>query len=227
MEHCPTCGSSYGVTHLCPGPLHRALEIDAKWRPPTGFAPLHYLRQSLAIARLDDGAVMSASRDRRALLYGAAIWLAIRIGVIGWSMWWNWIGPLSWIALLCRLGLLTALEMFLKLGQYAICHLLARWWFGGRGTYIGVLGPLVLGTLLFPTFPIVGSINTSLYGFFVVESLDVIGSIWIVIGGLWSVAVAMIVFEDVDGIARLKAFGLSAGAGIVFFQLWACAGILI
>jgi hypothetical protein len=36
---------------------------------------------------------------------------------------------------------------------------------------------------------------------------------------LWSIAVMMIVFEDVDGISRLKAFGLSAVIGLFFTVL--------
>jgi len=46
----------------------------------------------------------------------------------------------------------------------------------------------------------------------------VTASIVVVIAGLWSVAAMMIVFEDVDGISRLKAFGLSCVLGF-FFQV--------
>jgi hypothetical protein len=41
----------------------------------------------------------------------------------------------------------------------------------------------------------------------------------VIIAGLWSIAVMMIVFEDVDGISRLKAFGLSAVVGLFFAAL--------
>jgi hypothetical protein len=82
------------------------------------------------------------------------------------------------------------------LGQYGLCHLLARSWFGARGTYKGVLRPLLLGS--------------------VVTWLGVIPFVGVLVAGLWSIAVMMIVFENVEGISRLKAFGLSAVIGFFF-----------
>jgi len=99
--------------------------------------------------------------------------------------------------LLFTIEFLIVLGALLLLAQYGICHLLARWWFGARGTYVGVLRPLLLGS--------------------VVMWLAVIPYIGLIIAALWSIAVMMIVFENVDGIGRLKAFGLSAVIGL-FFQ---------
>jgi hypothetical protein len=170
-----------------------------KWPVPIGFAPLHYFRQGVAIARLDDGAVMAASRDKHALLYGTAIWiigqLLLQVGLL-WTR-GGGLAALNWFGLLFAFGFLIVLDALVLLAQYGICHLLARWWFGARGTYIGVLRPLLLGS--------------------VIIWLAVVPHIGSLIAGLWGIAVMMIVFEDVDGISRLKAFGLSAVVGL-FFQ---------
>jgi hypothetical protein len=169
-----------------------------RWPIPAGFAPLHYFRQGVAIASLDDGAVLAASRDPHALLYGAPIWIIGQILALTASLYAKGaLARINWLIMLISVGFLIVLGALLLLAQYGICHLLARWWFGARGTYLGVLRPLLLGG--------------------VVLWLSIIPFIGMFIAGLWSIAVMMIVFEDVDGIERLKAFGLSAVVGI-FFQ---------
>jgi len=52
-----------------------APEPRAEWRPPPGLALAYYLRQALAIARLQDAAIAAASLDKRAIWYGLLIWL--------------------------------------------------------------------------------------------------------------------------------------------------------
>jgi hypothetical protein len=153
----------------------------------------------MAIARLDDDAVVAASHDKHALLYGATIWIIGQLLALTGSIWAGGGGParLSWSVLLFTVEFLIVLGALLLLAQYGICHLLARWWFGARGTYVGVLRPLLLGS--------------------VVMWLAVIPYIGLIIAALWSIAVMMIVFENVDGIGRLRAFGLSAVIGL-FFQ---------
>jgi hypothetical protein len=199
MEQCPVCGNSYGITHSCPGPRSPESSVATTWLVPTGFSPLHYFRQAVAIARLDDGAVMSASRDKYALLYGAAIWVISQLLTLTVNLWAGAKGPTRFnlFVMLLTFGILIVLSALLMLAQYAVCHLLARLWFGARGTYLGVIRPLLLGS--------------------VIVWLAVIPFIGLLIAGIWSIAVMMIVFEDVDGIGRLKAFGLSAVVG-VFFQ---------
>lgn len=199
MEQCPVCGRTYGIAHTCPGPPAAEFAGASQWPVPSGFAPLHYFRQGVAIARLDDGAVMAASRDIHALLYGTAIWMIGQLLLLVGLLWKGAgsLAKLNWLGLLFAFIFLLVLDGLVLLAQYGICHLLARWWFGARGTYIGVLGPLLLGS--------------------VVLWLAVIPVIGFFIAALWSIAVMMIVFEDVDGIGRLKAFALSAVVG-VFFQ---------
>lgn len=199
MERCPVCGRSYGVTHSCTGPVATETPLAAKWPVPSGFAPVHYFRQALAIARLDDGAVLAAARDKSAMLYGAIIWLVGQSLIFAGFLWAGGrpLGGFNWFALLFGVQILIVLDAILMLAQYGICHLLARWWFGARGSYVGVLRPLLLGS--------------------VVTWLGVLPFAGPILAGLWSVAVMMIVFEDVDGIGRLKAFGLSFVIGL-FFQ---------
>ena len=105
------------------------------------------------------------------------------------------------------------------LAQYGTCHLLARCWFGARGTYVGVLRAWLLGSIVMwlPVISFSGMIIARPLGAGLVWTA-VIASIVVVIAGLWSVAVMMIVFENVDGITRLKAFGLSCVLGF-FFQV--------
>ncbi len=222
MEQCPVCGNTYGISHSCPGPPTTEFAVAAKWPKPKGFAPIHYFRQALAIARLDDDAVVAASRDKHALLYGGTIWIVGRLLAYFAGILWAGGGGLAklyWIVLLLNLGFSLALELFLMLAQYGTCHLLARWWFGARGTYVGVLRPWLLGSIVMwlPVFSFTGMIIARLLGAGLVWTA-VIASIVMVIAGLWSVAVMMIVFDDVDGIGRLKALGLSCVLGF-FFQV--------
>jgi len=80
--------------------------------------------------------------------------------------------------------------------QFGIAHLLARCWFSAAGTYVRILRPLLLGS--------------------VVRWLTIIPHVGAILAGLWGIAVLMIVFEEVDGIGRMQAFFLSLGVGLVF-----------
>lgn len=119
-----------------------------------GFAPLHYLRQAIAIARLDDSAILAASHDSNALDFGAVLWFVGQVLIFG--------------SILLRVS--------------------------GKG-------PAFHWELVF-------------YG---VGSLIVLDGICLLAQyGLWSIAIMMITFEEVDRISRLKAFGLSAVIGVAF-----------
>lgn len=206
MEQCPVCGHSFGIAHDCPGPPATNAANTSQWPVPSGFALLRYIRQGMAIATLDDGAVMAASRDADALRYGAAIWiigqvvlLTVRLLTSGQSL-----SGVDGADLVVALGFLILLSAIGLVVQYGICHLVALQWMGARGTFIGVLRPLLLGS--------------------VVLWLGIIPVIGFLIAGLWGIAVMMIVFEDVDGIGRLKAFFLSVVVG-AFFQVLLVLGL--
>ncbi len=197
---CPICGQSYGLTHSCPGAI-AAPAAATEWIPPTGFAAGYYFRQALAIARFDDAAIFAAARDNAALLYGGIIWIIGQVLIfaaqlapavaqgkeINWFVW----------AIGVCIGIL--LDAALALAQYGICHLLARWWFSARGTYVGILRVMLLGSV------VIWLVVIPYVGFFVF--------------GFWHIAVLMRVFEEVDGIERMQAFALAFGVGACFWIL--------
>jgi len=194
---CPVCGKPYGITHECTGPVDRASMVPPEWTPPTGFAPLHYLRQAIAIARWDEGAVLGASLDPNALWYGICIKIIGELLLVGGLILSQPIpANTRWLLVFVGSAILMVLDFALTLAQYGACHLLARWMYGARGSYIGVLRPLLLGSIVLwvAAIPIAG----------------------LLMSGIWGVAVMMIVFEEVDGISRLKAFGLSLAIGTAF-----------
>lgn len=203
-EICRVCGETYGVVHSCPG-APPAVE-PSNWIAPGGFAPLYYFRQALAIARLfDDEAIVQASRDGTALLYGTVIW---SIGCLGMVI--PKVGelffrtePANWIEVaMASVGFAIGCVVFLVLlaavqvGHWGLTHLLARWWFGARGSFIGILRAMSMGSI--------------------VGWLFWIPAVGVLIGGLWGAAVLMRVFEEVDGIGRVKAFGLAFGSGLLW-----------
>jgi hypothetical protein len=86
-----------------------------------------------------------------------------------------------------------SLITFIQLG---LCHLIAKWLFGAKGTLMGVMRPLLPGWF-------------------------VNGLILIPVVGLWAsgiawTAVLMLVFEEVDGIGRLQAFAIFRGINVSY-----------
>ncbi len=201
MIQCAVCGQTYGVTHICPGAGARDAMLAALPLAPKGFAPVYYLRQSIGIARLDDSPIIAAARDRNAVYYGLGIWLIGQLLVFGSRLY-----PavararvINWFAVVFGVSILIVFDAALVLAQYGICHGLARSWFGARGTFVGVLRAMLLGS--------------------VVGWLVAIPYIGTILAGLWSVAVLMRVFEEVDRVERMQAFFLSLGTGLIFFVL--------
>ena len=206
MVKCPVCGQPYGVTHSCPGPPAPSSALATNWPVPDGFAPVRYFRQAIAIARLNDDAIIAASLDPWSLAYGAVIWLIGQLLVLGGAL-RNAFShnpvrhnpAIYGIVFIVALILLLVADVIWELVKFGVCHLLARWLFDGRGTYIRLLRPLLLGS--------------------VVLWLVALPYVGMIVGGLWFVAVMMMVFEDVEGIERLKAFGLALAVGSVFYVL--------
>ncbi len=92
--------------------------------------------------------------------------------------------------------LIMGIITFVQLG---LCHLIAKWFFGGTGTLVGVMRPLLLG--------------------WYVNALILIPAFGTLAAGIAWTAVLMLVFEEVDGIGRLQAFLISAGINVCFFVI--------
>ena len=196
MIRCNVCGQDYGVTHVCSGARPEPA-TDPRWAPASGFAPLRYLRQAVAIARWDDAAILAASQDRAATRYGAVIWLLGQLLYLGTGLWVSRGTIRLGVPELVAGGLvLVAFQAVIFLAQYGCCHLLARWLFGGRGTFRGIMRPMLLGSVVIWALPI-----------------PYVGAL---VAALWFLAIMMLVFENVDGIGRLKAFALSTTFGVLF-----------
>ena len=194
----------YGLSHHCTG-IAPLVSADETAPAPTGFSPGYYLRLALNIVRWDDVAIRRASRDPNATYYGAVFWgFAAVIIMIGTTF------PVTLqairlqrpeilvsVAIAVILGLVAlALMTFVQLG---LCHLIAKWFFAGKGNYLAVMRPLLLGWFVncLILIPVAGALASAI---------------------TWT-AVLMIVFEEVEGIERLQAFGISAGINVCFFFL--------
>jgi hypothetical protein len=201
-ERCEVCGQSYGLTHTCPGRLP-TVEVD-EWIPPQGFAPGFYLRLAVGVARLQDGAILHASRDVRALYYGATIWVLVNSLTITASMAISFSNarPLTRLTpVLAGIAFFIALVFaaVLTVVQYGASHLIAKFLLDAKGTFLGILQPMLLGSIVAPL------------------ALIPIGGTFI--AGIWGIAILMRVFEEVDQIERMKAFLIAFAIGAIFWIL--------
>jgi hypothetical protein len=196
---CEICGQSYGLTHSCPGA--RPSIPPSRWVSPSGFAPGYYFRLAVGVARTEDDAILEATKAPEAMLFGVLFWLVGMVLSVGASF----IGGASVASSLNATQLILGLIIGIAFGaaltvaQYATCHLLALWWFNAKGTFLGILQPMLLGSIVtwLAVIPIVGPFAAR----------------------IWSIAILMRVFEEVDGIDRMKAFGLSFTFGVIFWIL--------
>jgi hypothetical protein len=158
---------------------------------------------AIGIARFEDEPILAASRGRNSLFYGFVIWiitcLLVSVPDLNRALHSNAArfpatinGIVFGFALLVMIVMITAIQIL----EYALCHWLARLLFGGRATFPQVLRVLLLGSIVQWTFiiPVVG----------------------LLVGSLWSIAVLMRTFEEVEGIPRLKAFGISVCVSVPF-----------
>lgn len=195
---CAVCGQEYGVTHACAG-VAPAAEEPAP--PRAEFAPLHYFLEALRIARWDDAAVRRTSQDSVALAYGIILW-AIGVLLMFSASVLRLVQmdrPVNPIGVFFGFSFALTVSGVLTLAQLGICHWIVRWLFQGKGTFLALLRPLLLGQIV-----------TWVY------VVPVIGPM---VGGLAAIAVLMIVFEEVEGIERMQAFGTAASVGVAFWIL--------
>ena len=172
---------------------------------PGGFAPLYYLRLAFNIVRWDDVSIRRASRDSKAVFYGAFYWAIASTVILIFTAVPQMLktmpisGPATIIGLLVALIFGLMLMGIITFVQLGLCHLIAKWFFGGNGTLIGVMRPLLLGWF--------------------VNTLILIPVIGMLAAGVAWTAVLMLVFEEVDDIGRLQAFLISAGINVCFLAL--------
>jgi hypothetical protein len=194
----------YGLSHNCSG-IAPLLTDEETAPPPGGFSPGYYLRLAFNIVRWDDIAIRRASRDSRATYYGAVLWVVAAMLVLTGIALPRTLAAIHFGGHAMIFGVIIGLSFglaamaFLTFIQLGLCHLIAKWFFGGTGSYLGVMRPLLLGWFVncLVLIPIVGTLAAAI---------------------AWT-AVLMMVFEEVDGISRLQAFGISAGINVCFFIL--------
>jgi hypothetical protein len=152
--------------------------------------------------RWDDVAIRRNAKDQRATMYAVVIWLAAIFLFLCLSTWPYWFttpvaaNP-SKLILVLATGVIFMFVVLaiVTLVQLSLCHSIAKLLFGAKGRFIEVMRPLLLGWIvnLLGVIPVAGTL------------LAAIG---------WT-AVLMMVFEEVDEIERLQAFGISAGINVV------------
>ena len=192
---CNVCGLEYGMTHNCAGIAPAILPEDSV-PPPSGFAPLHYLIEAVRIATWDDAAIRRISRDPNAPFYGIVIWamansfpfaiIAVQLCLLGRGA--------QATKLLFGLSILLPVAALWALLQIGLCFLLAKWFMAGEGRFVQSLRPLLLGSvvLVLATIPYVG----------------------VLVAAIAWIAVFAMVFQEINGIAPLSAYLLSACVGI-------------
>jgi hypothetical protein len=208
---CTVCGQEYGVAHHCAGVAAAQMTQEEAAPPPSGFAPFYYLHLAFNIARWDDVSIRRASRDSNAVFYGASLWAITALVILSFTALPQVLrttqasGPAMIVGLIVGLIFGLAVMAFITLIQLGLCHLIAKWFFGGTGTFMGIMRPLLLGWF----------VN-------VLILIPVVG-VWPAAIG-WT-AVLMLVFEQVDGIGRLQAFFISAGINLCFIALQFMTGM--
>jgi hypothetical protein len=193
---CTVCGIDYGMTHNCAG-IAPATNPEDHVRPPSGFAPLHYLREALRIATWDDAAIRRTSHDPTAIWYGCAIWaIANSIPFLIQCVELYSKGEVQRsLQMLIGLAVVLPFAGIFALLQVGACFLIAKWFMAGEGRFVDILRPLLLGSivLVLLVIPYVGVFAASIA--------------WI--------AVFAMVFQEIDGVAPLSAYLLSAAVGIL------------
>jgi hypothetical protein len=205
---CDVCGLEYGLSHNCAGPLSTAGQgiLAEGLEAPKNGGFGYYLGEALKIARWDDVAIRRNARDQRSSPYALTIWIvSMLICLLGSTLpalnaALSRMDPIAKVigaVVGLTVGLmLLALITFIQLG---LCHLIAKWIFGATGKFKELMRPLLLGWIVncLVLIPVAGTLLAAI---------------------AWT-AVLMMVFEEVDGIGRLQAFGISAGINICFFIL--------
>lgn len=197
---CPVCGQPHSSTHTCPG-IATAAPSWTQQIPPRRFSLGHYFRQAVAIARLDEAAIVAASRDQNALFVGVLFWIFSQSLIFAAQLAPPLLrgAPIKWSAVPASFTIFLVFDAVIVLLQYGLCHGLALWWFQAQGAFIGILRAMALGSL--------------------VQWITIAPFAGPLVGTLWSIAILMRVLEAVDRIERRKALPLSVVAAILFWVI--------
>jgi hypothetical protein len=144
---CAVCDREYGMTHNCAGEIP-TIEMPATIAeevtpPPSGFSPVHYLREAFRIATWNEDAIRRTSRDSNALFYGIAIWTIancvpfVAIAAETYSA----RHPSRALQLLMGLIVILPVAALSALAQIGVCFLLAKWFMAGEGRFLEILRP--------------------------------------------------------------------------------------
>jgi hypothetical protein len=89
--------------------------------------------------------------------------------------------------------------------RYGLSHLIAKYLFGGTGKFISILRPISLSSILIwiAWIPVIG----------------------LIAAGIGTIAVVMLTFEEIEGIERMQAFGISVVVNIGFAYLAYALGL--
>ncbi len=196
--YCDACGLTFDDEHSCPGAGY-APEGEAA--PPAGFAPLYYFQQALKIVSWDDAAIRRIARDRNSLQYGIIFWVigmlitfaVSLIAAIGAGV------AINPAAMIIGMVMILFISAVYDAARYGLCHLVAKYLFGGTGKFITILRPISLSSILIwiAWIPVVG----------------------LIAAGIGTIAVVMLTFEEIEGIERMQAFGISVVINIGFTYL--------
>ena len=159
------------------------------------------MREALAIARFDHAAIRRTAEDPRALLYGAvcvsattaATALAQRQTVS--AQFDDLSGVAQGIAFALTVGFLVIVQLCVSALRIALVHGAAKVFFGATGRYVQLLRVVWLGSI--------------------VQILGVVPIFGGLIAGVWSLIIALVTFEEVDGIERLQALVLVLVVGVL------------
>ncbi|HLK03974.1 MAG TPA: hypothetical protein VKT53_05995 [Candidatus Acidoferrum sp.] len=201
---CEVCGQDYGVSHNCAG-IAAAPDVSDVPPPPQGFALGHYLKEAFRIATWNDAAIRRTMNDPNAILYGVIIYAAVvslqlAYPILRFLAAGRYEHATIIAASLAILIFAAALLDFLKVG---ICHFLSKWFSAGTGRFTQLLGPLLLGSIV--------------YALYVIPFLGPFAA------GIAWIAVFAMVFQEIHGVEPLTAFLYSASVNVAFFliQLYA------
>lgn len=197
---CEICGQEYGVAHQCAG-IAAAPDISDVPAPPQGFALGHYLQEAFRIATWNDAAIRRTMNDPNAILYGVMVYavavsLLLLNSILGFLAAGRFEHAVIVASSLAFLLFAAAVLDFLKAG---ICHFLSKWFSAGSGKFTQLLGPLLLGSVVYALYPI-----------------PFIGP---VAAGIAWIAVFAMVYQEVHGVEPLTSFLYSASVNVAFFLL--------